>query len=64
MDLLILLKPSKLYLASILASALAGLSGIFLVPHSLFIGLILMLIWFAALCWAMHGWFLAPTPFG
>jgi hypothetical protein len=61
MDLLILLKPSKLYLTSILASALAGLLGIVLAGQSFLVGLVLVLIWLTALCWAMRAWVRAPT---
>lgn len=61
MDLLIKLKPSRLYILSILVSAMAGLSGIVLVGAPLGFYLAFLTVWLIGFYWALQSWLQSPT---
>lgn len=61
MDLLIQLKPSRLYLTLILASAAGGLTGILATAQSGSSFFPLLAIWFLALYWALKSWWQSPS---
>lgn len=61
MDLLIKLKLSKLYMASILASAAVGLLGIVMVASSFLTYLFLLVVWLLGSFWAVQTWLQSPT---